>query len=152
MRHSKFFCVDTIKMLYLTLVMSVLGFASVVWAPSGKGDSKILERIQKRLLRYMYYRNFGYYEQNITYVELYMRYELTSLKVRRDSAIILFLRDILNSKVESVSLLEKISFYIPPRIGRKRNNLFSLSCPVELNNLNPLHLIKRKFSTTKLIE
>ena len=58
-----------------------------------------------------------------------MGYELTSLEVRRDSAIILFLRDIFNSEVESVSLSEKISFYIPPRIGRKRNNLLNLlSC------------------------
>ena len=45
MRHSKFFCVGTIKMLYLTLVTSVLDFASIVWAPSEKGNSELLERI-----------------------------------------------------------------------------------------------------------
>ena len=70
-------------MLYLTTVHVSPGFCERNVGTIGKGDSKLLEQIQKCLLRYMHYRNFGYYEQNITYIALYMGYELTSLKMKQ---------------------------------------------------------------------
>jgi hypothetical protein len=141
MRHSKYFCnVSTIKTLYFSLVRSNMDFASVVWAPIGKEISKALERTQKRFLRYLYYKDFQYYESSITYMELWLGYEVTALGVRRDVTILLFLRDIVNSKIESNSLLEKIYFFVPPRIGRKRNNIFNIpSCRTVHFESSPLN-------------
>ena len=126
MRHSRFFRnADTIRMLYLTLVGSILDFASVVCSPLGKGNSKNLERTQKRFLKFLYFKNFEYYESEIKYSELLLGYELVTLEIKRDMAALLFLRDIVNSQVDSAYLLEKVNFFAPTRIGRIRNSLFS---------------------------
>ena len=125
MRFSRFFSnVGTLRILYFALVRSHLDFGSVVWSPSGSDHCKSLERIQKRFLRYLYFKDFTYYEPEISYRELLTGYEFTALKIRRDSTLLLFLRDVVNSKIDSASLLQKVGFFVPPRTNCRRNNSF----------------------------
>ena len=125
MRHSRFFSHSgTLRILYFSLVRAHLDFASVVWSPSAADHSAELEKIQKRFLRYLYYKDFNYYDWEISYRELGAGYTITTLHIRRDVTLLLFLRDIVNSRIDSSPLLEKITFYVPPRTVRRKNTLF----------------------------
>ena len=128
MRHSRLLSREgTMRTLYFALVRSHLDFAGAVSLPVARENLKRMERIQKRFLKHLYFSDFGYHEPGITYRELVLGYGLTTFKVRKELNVLLFLRDIVNSKIMSTSLLEKITFFIPPRISRKPNNIFSVS-------------------------
>lgn len=127
MRHSgTFLNTTTLKILYLTLVRSHLDFAAVVWGSTAGIHIKLLERIQKRFLRFLYYKDFGYYDLGISYRELTLGYELTSLVVRREVTLILFIRDLLTSKIESPFLLCQVGLFAPIRSNRDRS-LFKIA-------------------------
>ena len=99
----------------------VLDFASVVWAPPGKGDSKLLERIQKRLLRYLYYRN------RMLWTKHHIRWAIHGIWANQSQSETRLSNYIVSERhTQLESLLEEISFHIPPRISRKRNNLFNI--------------------------
>ena len=85
MRYSRTFLrAETLKTFYIALVRSHLDYASAVWGLLNTEQSESIERIQKRFLRYLYYKDFVYYEWSITYNELVLGYGLTKLKVRKD--------------------------------------------------------------------
>ena len=121
MRHSRYFGnVSTLRMLYFSLVRSHLDFASVVCDPITQEQLGALERIQKRFLRYLYYRDFRYYDYSITYRELVLGYEVTNLKIRRNTALVMLLRDLLCGRLDSSVLLGKVCLLAPIRAGRTR--------------------------------
>ena len=121
-RHSKNFKnTESLLVLFYALVRSHLDFVSTIWHPKKKTHIKSLERIQKRFLRFLYFRDFGYYDYSISYSELVLGYRLISLEVRRDLALMLLLRDILTNEFESPYLLEKINIYAPSRNYRTQD-------------------------------
>ena len=111
----------TIRVLYFTLVRSILECGCVIWSPWIQDHIKSLERTQNRFLKHLYCKDFGYYEPMITYNELVLGYEMTT---RGGLAALLLLRDIINSKTNSPKLLEKIYFHIPSRVNCERRNIF----------------------------
>lgn len=48
---------DTIRTLYLSLVRSIMMYASVLWRPLAIGDPDLLDSIQRRFLRYISFIN-----------------------------------------------------------------------------------------------
>ena len=154
MRHSKLFTgAGTTRTLYFALVRSNLDFGSVIWSSLGDERSKSLERIQKRLLKYLYSKDFGYYETDITYKELVLGYELTTLKERRDLTLLLFLRDLVMSKIDSVQLLEKITFHVPPRASREKTGLFRTPrCRTAQFQTAPLNRMQKLYNTVEKID
>ena len=122
MRQSKNFKhTSSLLVLFYALVRSHLEFANTIWLPVHKTDIQGLERIQKRFLRFLYYKDFGYYDYSVTYKELVLGYELTTLEVRRDLTLMLLLRDLLNGRINSPYLLEKINIYAPSRTYRTQD-------------------------------
>ena len=73
MRHSKFSSLGTIRMLYLTQVTSVLDFANVAWAPSGKRDSNIFWKNDDSHLALLS-RIPGLYRGKAFYISSYFSY------------------------------------------------------------------------------
>lgn len=126
MRHSKQFKkAQTVRTLYFALVRSHLNCSSVIWNPLYKQKSENLEQIQNRLLKYLHYKAFGFYDDSLTYVELSLGYQMSPLGVRRDLTLLLLLRDILCSRIDSPPLLERIGFYASSRTNRA-SNLFHI--------------------------
>jgi len=116
----------TIRSLYFALVRSKFDFANAVWGPWNDNDIKALEAIQKKLLRYLYYRDFMYYDPEITYTELVMGYEMNTLRLRRDLFGLRQLYKIVNGIHDTSYLLSKINIHVPLRVSRMKG-LFWLS-------------------------
>ena len=127
MWHSKFFAyTSTLKILYFALVRSHIDFADVIWHSMTGQQIEMLERVQKRFLKFLYYKDFSYYNSTITYGELVLGYETTTLRVRRDLALVMMLRNLLCARLDSPSLLEGINLYAPVRRYRTQT-LFQTS-------------------------
>jgi hypothetical protein len=139
MRQTKYFKnIDTIRTLYYSLVRSNIECSSTAWGPLNKKLSKQMERIQKIFLRYLYYKDFGYYG-TLTYKELVLGYAMDTLKVRRDTALLTLLRDLLCAKLDSPALLEKVGFFAPTITNRRRNLFHVVQCRTTLFSSAPLN-------------
>ena len=75
--------VDTFLTLYFTLVRSNLEYGALIWNPIAATVSNKIEAIQKRFLRFLYNKIFGYYPNDIQYEELLEGFGMLSLSKRR---------------------------------------------------------------------
>ena len=120
-RNLKFICRNTKQfrnvkvtiVLYYALVRSVLEYCMIIWDPTADTTKNLLERIQSRFLKYLYFRLFGYYPTNISYDDLLEGFEFTSLYSRRKQASLLFLYDVLNGRVKDPNLLSRVALRVP---------------------------------------
>lgn len=138
----------TITNLFNAIVRSVLEFNSIIWDPQFKCHIVNLERIQKRFLKYLYFRDRGFYPNEIPYEILLEHFQVSSLKFRRSQASLTELHKIFHSLIESPELLCKLKlnanlgltrtkeiFYLSvPRVNVCQNSPLYRSC--RLYNLN----------------
>ncbi|XP_025192863.1 uncharacterized protein LOC112592916 [Melanaphis sacchari] len=118
MRLSKDFQFDiSIKTLYCALVRPILEYGSVVWDPHTANDSRHLERVQHRFLRFAC-RILHIPCHSHDYSPVANVLGLSSLAERRHTAGIRFIDGLLNGKVESSAILSLICFKVPQRSTR----------------------------------
>jgi hypothetical protein len=109
-RTLKEFPVDAHKLVYCSIVRSVLEYASVVWSPTYLVHIHNIERIQNTFLRNCAWK-LGY---DYTYGTIRDMIALDSLETRRSRNDLIFLFRLCNGFVDSPELLE----------------LFYLNCPI----------------------
>lgn len=112
-RTSKGFNNDaTILQLYTSLVRSRLEYAALVWDPAQQVLKDQLERVQKRFLRFLYFRKHGRYphyaDNPVSTVELLEEFGLQSLEQRRSVASAVFFHKLLNGQVDFPSALGSV--------------------------------------------
>ena len=92
------------KLLYCSLVRSRLEYASLVWDPLSKVHIDCLERIQKKILRLLYYKKHGIYPHYLNHpvstANLAAEFHLTPLEVRRMQSKILFVRALISGEMD----------------------------------------------------
>lgn len=118
---------STFSLLYKALVRSRLEFASNIWCPVNATYINMVEKVQKRFLRTLYFRSFGLYIQPIwaiSYSELCDMFSFTSLELRRKVAKLCWLRDIMNGSVDDAGLLAAVPWHVPGRGGRASRPLY----------------------------
>ena len=145
MRVSRNFrSVATIKSLYYAYVMSKLEYASLIWSPIYTSHSLQLERIQRKMLKYISFRIDGTYPVNGTgHPELLVRHGMSSLTERRDNAFVKFLIKLMKGDIDCNYLMSAIPFNVP-RLSARSCSTFRLP-PARTNALSrsPVALLCR---------
>lgn len=109
--------------LYRCVYFEVLEYCSVVWSPFYANSILRIERIQKRFTRFAL-RRFNWSDDLPTYLSRCSLMDMKTLRCRREAQCVLFVRDVMSHHIDSTDLLSFISFYVPERIMRHRNELF----------------------------
>lgn len=100
-RHSsEFKNLDSIMLLYCALVRSILEYGSPIWSPYTNSTIEIIERVQKRFLRFVAYKLIITINQH-DYTSIRSLLNLPSLASRRDSADISFLYKLINNHIDA---------------------------------------------------
>lgn len=128
-RSSHFFRdINTITLLYNTFVRTKLEYASTIWHGHTKDQTDSIEKVQKRFLRYLYYRKHGVYphysRHPVRTRDMLSEFNILSLQHRRDVADAVLLYRICNNLVDSPEILSLLNFHIPSRRTRQKK-LFS---------------------------
>lgn len=142
-RNSREFSnLETLKMLYCCYVRSKLEYASLVWTPHYNVHVNDLESVQRKFLKFMYFKSEGTYPAiGFPQDDLLDRYALISLRCRRECISQIFLFKIINNIIDAPQLLSKLSFNIPRTMSR-HSNVFYLATPrTNILKFSPIYVI-----------
>ena len=122
---------QTFKLLYNALVKSKLTFSSVTWNNLSQESTDQIEKVQKRFLRYLYFRKHNIYPHYklhpVSSKDLLHEFQLVPLKDVRENQDIIFLFKILNGDVDCPELLQEVYFRINVKNTRSQDLLISRS-------------------------
>lgn len=126
---SNFQNTDTFKLLYNSLVRSILEYGSPVWNPDVNEYSQVLEKVQKRFLRYMYFRTHGIYphykSHPVRSADMRTEFTVQLLESRRHLCDCIFIYKLLNNRTDCPQLLSLLPFRINVK-NTRATNLFSV--------------------------
>ena len=113
-RNSKNFRIDTIIRLYNALVRPHVEYASNIWSPTADTNINLIEKVQKRFLRYLYVKENNAYPYMISYRTLLETFKFQTLNFRRKAQATMFVYYLVNSiKYRNCDLINFISFKVP---------------------------------------
>lgn len=118
-RSGSNFSVDTLKLLYCSLVRSILEYCSIIWCPSYDIHINNIEAVQKRFLRYCAFK-LGYLRDEYNYDDILVRLNINTLEHRRFEADMCFLHKILNGYIQCPDITNLIRFNA--NVRRNRNS------------------------------
>ena len=112
----RFSNVETIRLLFCSLVRSRLEYASLIWYPIYDVHCLSLESVQRRFLKFMVYLEDGIYpprgcEQSL----LLSRYNLLSLETRRNIIAVRFVYNLFHNKIDCTELLSQFNLLVGER-------------------------------------
>lgn len=110
----------TLRTLYFAFVRSQLEYCVIIWDPSYNIHIKRIERVQNRFLKFAL-RNLYHGLNMPDYKARCQLLNLSTLAQRRVSHNIMFIKDIIDSKIDSPELLQLVPFNVPRRNLRDHN-------------------------------
>jgi hypothetical protein len=110
-----------LKILYESLVRSILEFSSIIWNPTHITHSLKIERIQKRFLRYLYLKQYGYYPWLYPSAFLLGALGFNSLESRRNMLLGRHFFKLLNGIIHNRQVLKEFRFNAPCKFRDLRN-------------------------------
>ncbi|KAL1448429.1 hypothetical protein WDU94_013865 [Cyamophila willieti] len=99
----------TYKTLYCSLVRSSLEYCSTLWSPHYITDIEIIEKIQKKFLRSLGFKDKEI-EDNHDYKTIMNKYKINTLQHRRNVFDILFILKLINNQIQCPQLLQLLNF------------------------------------------
>lgn len=111
-RQSSNFSNDTIKVLYTSLVRSIVEFACPIWSPHGVTNKKMIESVQKQLVMLIDGEDVDRENQNYArrpYLDRRLEAGLESLVRRRCNATASFLHKIIVGKFDVPNVRQRLS-------------------------------------------
>ena len=119
---KEFRSTSTLRQIYISLVRPIMEYATVIWAPSSSCSINTMENVQRRLMKFIHFRNTGCYPPRGYPNELLLtETKLDSLETRRKYFDALFGTNVINNTTECGALLEHINFRIPRASSRNRD-------------------------------
>lgn len=146
-RNSRFFKdLGCIIKLYNALVRPHLEYASVIWSPQGGVNIDLIEKVQKRFLRYLYVRKNNAYPYMVSYMSMLKSFHLITLERRRSLQAVLFIYSIVNNlKYKDLLIINSIQFLVPKINLRLKNKKIFYTNPVDCSPINAMLLECNKF-------
>lgn len=122
-----------LRTLYLTLIRSILLYASPVWSPNYKNLAKRIETIQHKFLNFVAWKlHWPLPIYSHDYFQIANFLNLSSLKSVRIFNDIQYLYNLIHNLIDCPELLSKVNWRVPPRRMRQRGQLFHI--PVARTN------------------
>jgi len=117
--------INSIKLLYCTLVRPHLAYGSCIWSPHYNNLIQIIEQVQHKFLRYIAFKSN--IPLPIVYEEFESEIHLLSLQTRRRHRDLTVFYDILHSRNSCPDLLHQIGLHVPGRLTRQLSSFNLLS-------------------------
>jgi hypothetical protein len=125
MRVSKSFeNVRVLRTLYVSFVLSILEYASIIWSPNRSIHTIKLDRVHNRFLRFLYLRTYGFFpydndnKMNFPTRFLLGMLSLQSLSTRRVIVLLKHFFLLLRGFIYNPYILANINFHVPTNITR----------------------------------
>lgn len=147
-RHAADFTdIYALKILYCSLVRSILEYAAPVWCPYYSTLVLKIERVQRRFIRFAL-RNLPWNDpvHLPPYPDRCRLIGLETLSQRRVSMQCVFIFDIIQGNIDSPVLLEQIPLYVPPRQLRNSSMLAIPHHRTNYGHFNALDFCLREFN------
>ena len=139
--------ISTLNSLYFAYVRSKMEYCSVVWAPYYQVYRDMIEKVQRRFLKYIYYRTHGVYpERGYDHSLLLDEFYFSSLEKRRTIACLVFMYKLVNEHISCPSLKNQIDFYSHRDSSRLQR---TFACPRANTNLmlkSPIYYMTSTFN------
>ena len=144
------FDVDTAKMLYSSIVRSHIEFACPLWLPHHDVHIQTIESVQRQFVLYANHdRHIDPNEESYTlrpYADRCAELNLQSLARRRANAAVYFVHDVLNGKVNSQALRDRINLFDGSRALRNPSLIRIDRCSREYQTYSPFNFVCRLFN------
>lgn len=143
MRSTRDFAsLGTIQLLYNVFVRSKLEYASIVWCPGYSVHIDGLERVQRKLLKFLIFKEEGVYPTaHDPQSALLSRFSFSSLDQRRNLNALLFLRKIILNIIDCPSILGKLNFSIPGYNSRSTYTFYLPTATINVVKFSPLYFM-----------
>lgn len=147
-RNCKYFSnLTSLKTLYFSLVRSRLEYCVLIWFPYYNIYKMDIEAIQRRFLKFLYYRDIGNYPvRGYDHGELLNMFDIPSLDVRRNQISIIFLYKLVNNQVDAPSILQQLNFYVPRVCYRGSITFYCSKARTNLLQKSPLLVMCNNFN------
>lgn len=138
---------STFVYLFKSLIRCQVEYAVSVWNPLYEKYNNMLEKIQKKYLRYIH---FKCNRQRLSYNLLLEKYNLIHLKSRRTQLEVMLLHDLIHNRYDSIEITNKLCYSVPPRSlmrTTRPHRLFATSsCRTNAGIRSPLHRMAKSYN------
>lgn len=139
--------VSALKILYYSYIRSKLEYGSLIWYPFYNCHIEAVERVQRRFLKYLVFKQDGEYPaRGINYSYLVERFNFTSLDIRRKCASLSFLYKLLHHQIDCPDLLAQMNFYIPRLQSRQNIVFYSSRARTNILLRSPIYVMSENFN------
>lgn len=139
---------STFIYLFKSLIRCQLEYAVSIWNPLYEKYNYMLERIQKKFLRYIHYKC---HRKRLSYKTLLVKYKLINLKSRRAQLETMLLFDIVNNKYDSIEITSRLNYNIPTRPLMRSSRQYHLfatkSCRTNAGVRAPINRMVKTYNT-----
>lgn len=105
--------IEPIILLFKSIVLTKLEYASLVWSPYTVYSIKNIEKVQNKFLKFIHYKKFRINPEFSSYQPIRETFNLPKLEDRRIAYKILFLYKVFNNLVDCTELLDKFQLNVP---------------------------------------
>lgn len=122
--------INAIKALYNAFIIPKLEYACIVWCPQYAVKINALENVQRKFLKFLYYKTYGIYPPKGYDQELLRNnFNYKSLQYRRFVTCIMFIFKLIKGLIDNKDFLAQLPFRISRVIATRNLDLFYLNVP-----------------------